>query len=50
MGLFEHFPYSNFHDLNLNWIIGKIKNIEEITANVAEHSAAAEQSAANAAE
>lgn len=50
MGLFEHFPYSNFHDLNLNWIISKVKNIEEITANVAEQSAAAEQAAADAAE
>lgn len=50
MGLFEHFPYSNFHDLNLNWIIGKIKNIEQITADVAEQSAAAVQSAADAAE
>lgn len=25
MGLFEHWPYTNFHDLNLDWIISKIK-------------------------
>lgn len=50
MGLFEHFPYSNFHDLNLNWIISKIKNIEVITADVAEQSAAAVESAESAAE
>lgn len=25
MGLFEQFPYTNFHDLNLDWIIQKIK-------------------------
>ena len=28
MGLFEHWPYTNFHDLNLNWIISKIKDID----------------------
>lgn len=26
---FEQFPYSNFHDLNLDWIIGKIKEFNE---------------------
>lgn len=25
MGLFEQFPYTNFHDLNLDWIIQEIK-------------------------
>lgn len=25
MGLFEQFPYTNFHELNLDWIIGKVK-------------------------
>lgn len=25
MGVFEHFPYTNFHDLNLNWIIKLMK-------------------------
>ena len=25
MGLFENFPYTNFHDLNLDWIIQKVK-------------------------
>ncbi len=29
MGLFEHFPYTNFHELNLDWLIEKIKEIEE---------------------
>lgn len=24
----ENFPYTNFHDLNLDWIIGKIKELE----------------------
>lgn len=25
MGLFENFPYTNFHELNLDWIIQKLK-------------------------
>lgn len=48
MGLFEHFPYTNFHDLNLNWIIGKIKHIETAETNTAESAEAAAASAAAA--
>ena len=37
MGLFENFPYTNFHNLNLDWIIKILKNavaeLEEIQAN-----------------
>ena len=29
MGLFEQFPYSNFHELNLDWILQKIKELDE---------------------
>lgn len=29
MGLFEHFPYTNYHELNLDWIIEKIKEFGE---------------------
>lgn len=30
MGLFEHgWPYTNYHDLNLDWIIQKLKEIEQ---------------------
>lgn len=29
MGLFEHFPYSNFHELNLDWIISEIKKLRD---------------------
>lgn len=25
MGLFEQFPYTNFHDLNLDWVLEQIK-------------------------
>lgn len=27
MGLFSHFPYTNFHELNLDWIVGKTKEM-----------------------
>lgn len=29
MGLFEHFPYTNFHGLNLDWILEKLKTLED---------------------
>lgn len=29
MGLFEHFPYTNFHELNIDWVLRKIKRIPE---------------------
>lgn len=28
MGLFDHFPYTNFHELNLTWILETIKQLE----------------------
>lgn len=28
MGLFEQFPYANFHELNLDWILQKIKELD----------------------
>ncbi len=31
MGLYEHYPYTNFHELNLNWILEELKRaLEEI--------------------
>lgn len=27
MGLFEHFPYTNFHELNLDWILKTVKDL-----------------------
>lgn len=27
MGLFEHFPYTNFHELNLVWLLDKMKDL-----------------------
>ena len=29
MGLFEQFPYSNFHELNLDWILKKLKELDK---------------------
>ena len=31
MGVFEHFPYTNFHDLNLDWIVHEL---EKLTTDV----------------
>ena len=31
MGVFEHFPYTNFHDLNLDWIV---QELEKLTTDV----------------
>ena len=28
MGLFDHFPYTNFHELNLDWILKALREIE----------------------
>lgn len=28
MGLYEHFPYLNFHDLNLDWILSTVRSLE----------------------
>lgn len=30
MGVFEHFPYVNFHQLNFDWMVRKIKELEDI--------------------
>ena len=29
MSLFENFPYTNLHELNLDWLIGALKQLEE---------------------
>lgn len=40
MGLWDHFPYTNFHELNLDWIITKVK---ELNAKVVELDAWAQE-------
>ena len=34
MGLFDQFPYTNFHELNLDWILGQMKNVESYVKNI----------------
>ena len=34
MGVFEHFPYANYHDLNLDWIIKKLKENGQLSDQV----------------
>lgn len=28
MALFDNFPYANFHEMNLDWIIAKVKELD----------------------
>lgn len=37
MGIFEHFPYTNFHEVNLDWLLAKVKELEAQIADVAEY-------------
>lgn len=37
MGLFEHFPYSNFHELNLDWLLHSIKTLSIDVKNIEEN-------------
>lgn len=51
MGLYEHFPYSNYHELNLDWILTKVReiqtDIDEINAWKETFSASINQQIAN---
>lgn len=31
---FKKFPYTNFHELNLDWIVAKIKELESIYTDI----------------
>lgn len=33
MGIFRQFPYSNFHEINLDWIIRQVKEVKETLDN-----------------
>lgn len=37
MGVFEQFPYSNYHDLNLDWILTEIKRLSDTVATYDDH-------------
>lgn len=34
MGLYENFPYTNFHDLNQDWILQQLKSVDDKIAQV----------------
>lgn len=36
MALFNDFPYTNFHEINLDWVIKTVKKLESIYGDVAE--------------
>ena len=36
MPLFNNFPYTNFHEMNLDWVIKKVKEIDQISKTVSE--------------
>lgn len=50
MGIFEHFPYTNFHDLNLDKILERTHEAEAAAAASAEDAAQAAADAAQAAD
>lgn len=33
MGFFDNFPYTNFHEMNLDWVIGEFKKLENYVKN-----------------
>lgn len=33
MGLYEHFPYTNFQNLNLDWVIKVLKDAEQVVTD-----------------
>ncbi len=34
MGVFNNFPYTNIHELNLDWIIKKVKYFDETLESI----------------
>ena len=34
MGLFNQFPFTNFHEINLDWVINEIKRIDDYLKNI----------------
>ena len=47
MGLFEHFPYVNFHEKNIDWILRDIKKRDDDIANLQSRMTAAEGNITN---
>lgn len=46
--MLEKFPFTNFHDLNLDWIIKRLETLEALGKKIAEYAASAKQDAENA--
>lgn len=32
--MINKYPYTNFHELNLDWIVGKIKEVESVYTDI----------------
>lgn len=47
--MYENFPYSNFHDLNTDWLVKKVKDVETSEANAKASEEASAESATAAA-
>lgn len=43
MGTFEQFPYTNYHDLNLDWIIEALKELNDRVTDLEERVTALEE-------
>ena len=37
MGLFNQFPFTNFHEMNLDWLISSVKELKENNINIPEY-------------
>ena len=48
MGVYENLPYTNFHELNLDWIVKKIKELEGKTDQIDQAVTDAQTAAAQA--
>lgn len=48
MGVFENLPYINFHELNLEWIVKKIKELEDAIGTAQEAAETATEAAEEA--
>lgn len=45
MGFFDNWPYTDFHRLNLDWILGKVQDLEGIFTGLAQRLARVEEKA-----
>ena len=45
MGFFDNWPYTDFHRLNLDWILGKVQDSESVIASLAKRLARVEEKA-----